>query len=188
VKISAVTPDDAASDPAHPDHDRWVKDRTLAMEARHAAVQGRTFRQAETENAFWLARAEAMARGHKDPVGKPQQRKRKTREERLANRPVQVRAAKPEKPVTLARLSPCGRCGICRACKREKRVLLISQRAKQGDMKFVTIMWRLSVDGMHALTCSGRFKGLTKRDANRKLMAELEDICDSTVMQMGPWR
>jgi hypothetical protein len=188
VKVSAVTVPDAASDSAHPDHDRWVKDRTLAMEAKHAAIQGRTYQQAEQENAFWLARAEARARGAKDAASKPTPGKRKMRDQRLADRPVAVRPAEPEKVRSLARLSPCGRCGICRCCKREKRVLLMTQRAKAGEMKYVQIMWRLSVDAMHAQTCSGKFRGMRPGDANRKLMAELEDICDATVIQMGPWR
>jgi hypothetical protein len=65
VKIHAVTPTDAASDPLHPDHDRWVKERTLAMEVAHAQRMGLGLRHAETENAYWLQRAEAKAReGH----------------------------------------------------------------------------------------------------------------------------
>lgn len=92
MKITAVTPSDAASDPKHPDHDRWVKETTLKIEVEHAKRLGLSFRDAETENAYWLQRAEAKAREKPGavPVSKTQ-RKRKTRDERLAERPVSRR-------------------------------------------------------------------------------------------------
>lgn len=188
MKVTAVTPVAAASDPLHPDHDRWVKETTLKMEVEHANRVGRSLRQAENENRFWLERAEAKARGLKDRPGTPKQHKRKTREERLAERPVTVRTAKPEAPKTWARISPCGRCGECIRCRREKRVLLMSQRAKEGDLKFAAILWKLGMLGMNARDLTGPYAEMNVRDANRALIRELEDICDSTVMQWGPWR
>lgn len=188
MKIAAVTPTDAASDPKHPDHDRWVKEHTLKLEVEHARRLGRSFRQAEDENRFWLERAEQRARGLKEPAGTPKLRKRKTREERLAERPVVVRPSKIKKDVGLRGLSPCGRCGVCIACKREKRVYLMAIKAKQGDAKFDRIIKQLWLNSMMANCCTGPFTGMTRIDAARKMERELEDICDATVMQMGPWR
>ncbi len=50
MKVAATEIPDAASNPTHPDHDRWVKDRTLRMEVEHAKVLGLPLRIAEQEN------------------------------------------------------------------------------------------------------------------------------------------
>jgi hypothetical protein len=190
VKITAVTPTDAAADPLHPDHDRWVKERTLAMEVAHAQRMGLSLRHAETENAYWLQRAEAKARESTSPaVASPSAKKRKTRAERLAERPVVVKAAKPERKRTLKDLSPCGRCGLCRACKREKRIYALAIKARnERDPKLMELIKLLWLETMQASSRTGKFQGMSTRDANRIIARRLEDICDSTIPAMGEWK
>jgi hypothetical protein len=192
VKVTAVTPSDAAADPNHPDHDRWVKETTLKVEAEHAKRVGLTYRDAEAANAYWLQRAEAKAREKPDPapVSKNQRKAgRKTREERLAERPVAVKRAVKEKRVTNADLSPCGRCGLCRGCKREKRIYAMIVRAKrEGDTKIQEVIKNLWLTAMQARDRTGPFAGLSVRDANRIITRQLEDLCDSTIPKMGDWK
>lgn len=190
MKIVAVTPTDAAADPMHPDHDRWVKERTLAMEVAHAMRMGLSLRHAETENAYWLQRAEAKAREGTVPAAPTSgQKKRKTRAERLAERPVVVKTAKPEKKRTLRDLSPCGRCGLCRACKREKRIYAIAIKArKERDPKLMELIKQLWLESLQASNRTGKFQGMSTRDANRIIARRLEDICDSTIPSMGEWK
>jgi hypothetical protein len=44
VIVKAVTPSAAAASPSHPDHARWVKERTLKQEIEHATLIGGTLR------------------------------------------------------------------------------------------------------------------------------------------------
>lgn len=190
MKVQAVTPVESASDPKHPDHDRWVKETTLKMEVEHAKRVGLSLRDAETENAHWLQRAEALAREAKPaaPAPSKEQRKRKTREERLAERPVERRVAKGP-PRTWKNTSPCGRCGTCRGCKREKRIYAIAVAARRdGDQVYKEALNTLWLHSMSAQNLTGTYAGMTKRDALRRLVRRMEDLCDSTIMQMGPWR
>lgn len=191
MKVDAVSVPDSASDPAHPDHDRWVKERTLKMEIEHAKVLGIPLRVAEQENQRLLERAERIAsdkpkltRKKKPPGTSAGQRV--SRAQRIASRGVTVRHAQPL--VMGASLSPCGRCGTCRRCKREKRVFAMSQKAKEGDHKFVVILWQLAMFAQQAQDGTGRFAGLSPRDANQMVIRRLEDVCDATVPAMGEWR
>jgi hypothetical protein len=179
VKVVAVTPSASASDPKHPDHDRWVKEKTIAMEVAHAERIGATLRDAEAENARLLARAEQLAK-RTAPIAAP----RKPREKRLQDRGVTVRAPK---EISLLKLSPCGRCGTCRNCMRERRVLLIVQKRKDGGalgalasrLKNVTDQFIMRV---------GTFKDLSKGDRDRALTAAVEEICNLSFPHLGDWR
>lgn len=186
MKVEAVAPAADASSPAHPDHDRWVKERTLQMEVEHAERLGLTFRDAEAENLRQLERSEAIAKAA--PIVTPATNRQAPRDghgERVAKRGVFKRAPKPT--VRNARLSPCGRCGLCRHCKIERRLFLMCQKAKAKDLKYVVVMWRLGMMGEQAAKRIGPFFGMSKRDADRKLVRILEDACDATVPSMGPW-
>ena len=48
MKIESVAPVAAAASPKHADHSRWVKEKTLQLEAAHIQIAGGTFRDAET--------------------------------------------------------------------------------------------------------------------------------------------
>lgn len=187
MKVTAVTPTDAASDPLHPDHDRWVKETTLAVEVAHAQRVGKTFRDAEAENAYWLNRAEAKAREAKPvPAAKP--RPRKDREQRAQARGVAVRPGKIGPEPTLRQLSPCGRCGVCRACRRERRIYQLAISYKQTrDEKIKRTLDGLFFLSMQARDLTGPFHGMSRTDAERVLVRKLEDICDSTIPSMGEW-
>jgi hypothetical protein len=185
VKVAAVSVPDAASAPTHPEHDRWVKERTLAMEVEHAQRMGGTFRDAEVENARMLQRMEALARAEKPAVRPP----RRSRRQRMLERAVEVREAMPAAPAfTWLSSSPCGRCGVCRACKREKRILAISQRAiQQRDPWALKSMWSISLMLLRWKGKTGEFRGLNKVDADRVITAAAEKLCDESVKQMGRW-
>lgn len=185
MKVAAVTPGEAASDPLHPDHDRWVKETTLKMEIEHAQRVGGTLRDAEDENARLLARMDALAREAR-PV---HQRSvpRKSRAQRALDRAVSVKHALPKPNMWLAS-SPCGRCGACRGCKREKRVLAISQLAtKQKDAWALQSMWGITLTLLRVNSASGEFKGVSKADAQKRLVAAVEKVCDESVKRLGAW-
>jgi hypothetical protein len=116
------------------------------------------------------------------------EKKRKTRAERLAERPVSIRPAKPEKKRTLKDISPCGRCGLCRACRREKRIYALALKARrERDPKLMEVIKNLWLETMQARDLTGKFAHMSKRDANRIIARKLEDICDSTIPTMGAW-
>lgn len=176
MTIAAVTPPDAASDPKHPDHDRWVKDRTLKMEIEHAQAAGLTLRHAETENARLLARAEMKAKEAPAVIAKPS---RMAREKRHADRGITRRAPKPEKKPECA-------CGACIPCRRKMRVLALYQgRANPGLRKLSD---DISAAYLAAITSKGSFSGLRPKDATRALAAKIDSICDASVFLMGGWR
>lgn len=185
MRVASVTAPESASDPAHPDHDRWVKERTLSMEVEHAKLVGKTFRDAETENNRLLERMEALARGRKPAAP----RQRKSRRQRLLERAVEVREALPRpQGLTWLSSSPCGRCGVCRACRREKRILAISHRAtKQRDPWAVKAMWGITLIILRWKGRTGEFRGMGKADADRRITAEAERLCDESARHMGRW-
>lgn len=185
MKVSAVTPTADASSPSHPDHDRWVKEKTLAMEVAHAQVLGGSLRDAETENIRLLARMDALARAERPSVTPP----RKSRRQRFLERAVEVREALP-RPATLTWLgsSPCGRCGTCRACLRERRILAISHMAtKERDPWALKSMWSIALFMFKISSNAGEFRGLTKSDARRRVEVAAEKLCDESVAKLGAW-
>jgi hypothetical protein len=186
ASVTAVTAPDSASDPAHPDHDRWVKQYTLAMEMEHAKLIGGTARDAEIENLRLLTRMENIARAARPRAPNAP---RKSRQQRALERAVKVREAMPSRDPGLLWLksSPCGRCGVCRACMRERRILAISQLVKQRDEWALAVMWRLSLFMLKANGGAGEFAGLSKSDINRRVTAEAERVCDESVKRMGAW-
>ena len=183
MKVSSVTAPDAASDPAHPDHDRWFKDTTLKMEIEHAKRLGIPLRHAEAENVRLLELHDRTVRESRPvekrkpkPVGTPPQE---------AHRGVIRRPARPEK-IKKVNLSPCGHCGTCRACRRTSRTMAIIHRRKETPA-LDTLALRMFVAALQAQSQIGKFKGLTKRDADRALTVEIESICDESVRQLGAW-
>lgn len=183
MKVTGVTTPDAAADVLHPDHPRWVKERTLAMEVAHAQRTGGTLRDAEAENARLLARMEALARAEKPA---PQALERASREERHRERGVFTRPVTPRLPGS--ELSPCGRCGTCRRCKREKRVYAMILKARAGDKRFEAAVKRLGLLAIAAQNGIGMFAAMTPADADRYITRRTEDICDSTIPTLGQWR
>ena len=181
MKIVAVTPAADASDPAHPDHDRWVKDVTLKMEV------------AEANNRRLLDRAERIAKDkpsglvkkRKPPSVQQERQRRKSRLQRLQERAVTVKAAQPL--VSPLKLSPCGRCGTCRACMRERRVLAIIEKARAGDLSMLNLAWQMTATALDAQGGTGRYRDMNKADRDRAVTAKAEFICDQSVRWLGNW-
>jgi hypothetical protein len=185
MKIAAVTAPDAASDPAHPDHDAWVKDHTLKMEIEHAKRVGIPLRVAEAENQRLLERSARIARETSKPK-KPKPAPRTTRQQRHRQRSVTIRAAKPIVPG--AAMSPCGRCGVCRRCMRERRILKIIQKGRAGDQFMFSLALEMTATLMNAMNCRGPFKDLSPADSDRMVANAAESICDRSIRWLGEWR
>lgn len=187
MKVTGVTPTDAASDPLHPDHDRWVKERTLAIEVAHAERTGGTLRDAERENARMLIRMEALARSEKI---KTQPDPHKSRRQRFLERAVEVREALPKRDpgVTWLKSSPCGRCGVCRPCMRERRILALGRMAtQQKEPQALALMWDMFAYLARSATKAGEFRDKSESDINRMVTAKAEAICDQSVRWLGAW-
>lgn len=186
MKIDSVSVPAVASDPLHPDHERWVKDRTLKMEVDHAKAVGLPLRVAEAENLRMLERSERIARD-----AKPAPKKEPAaitpnmgRRQRVKERGVTVKAAK---EISLLKLSPCGRCGTCPNCMRERRVLLIVQKRKE-DRFLKSLADSLFLFTINCSAGIGRFGDLTKRDRDRAIAAKAEEVCNLSVPRLGEWK
>jgi hypothetical protein len=182
VKISPVTAPTEASDPAHPDHDRWFKDTTLKMEVEHAKRVGIPLRYAEAENQRLLEQHDRMAADR--PAEKPK-RKPIAQPAKVAEGVIR-RPAQPEK-IKKVGLSPCGRCGTCIVCKREQRAMLIIARRKESPALDMLAL-RMFVAALQSQSSIGKFKGLSRRDSDRAMTVEVESICDTSVRHLGQWR
>jgi hypothetical protein len=177
VTITAVTPPDAASDPVHPDHDRWVKEKTLRMEIEHAQLVGLSLRHAEAENARMLARAEQRAK--EQPAPKAKAPPSEARAQRHAARGITRRAPKKRK-------AECA-CGLCTPCKRKMRVLAIFQRRASSDA-MCALGKDLGVALLALVSGKGSFAGMRQSDAKRAFNAKIDAICDRSVPLLGGWR
>jgi hypothetical protein len=179
VKVTAVTPPDAASDPAHPDHDRWVKDVTLRREVEYAQLVGLPLSYAESENSRLLERAERIST---DAKPKPTAAPSVARAQRHAARGITRRA-----PNKQSVRRECA-CGTCAPCKRKIRMLAIFARQRGGDATMRPLIYDMMSASVSATAGIGPFKGLA-RDAVKRLLAhKLDAICDRTVVAMGAWR
>lgn len=194
MSVKAVSPSPAASSPSHPDHARWVKERTIAIEVEHAQKMGGTLRDAETANAKHLER---LANRKKIALPPPRfkqptiQRRELTHEELRA---AQVRK-RPAKIVPVRKHMCGGACGMCLDCKRLQRVALIRDRLP-GEPRLAPIVNALAVMTI-AFGLQRRF-----RDAgvefnfddsrawvrNRAHDAAVSQIIDRTVPILGEWR
>jgi hypothetical protein len=186
VKVTAVTPSAAAANPLHPDHARWVKERTLAMEAKHHA----TFRAAELENTRQLER---LANRKRKPP-KPKKPAPVPTAEQLAKEGVRVRKA----PVRKAPpMPPCKLCRQCVWCKRAIRVSMIGVKARQQDLRAHALQDELNAIMIAAITnkdyrdAIGRelpFSRITGHDVDKAVTMGIEWVCDRSVNFMGQWR
>lgn len=183
MKIDSVTAPSQASDPKHPDHNRWVKDRTLKMEIDHAKAVGLPLRAAEAENLRMLERSERIARDSK-PAPKKDKPAAITpnmgRKKRVQERGVTVRAV--DSKIRVPKPSPCGRCGVCRNCMRERRVLLIMQKRK--DDAFLAGLAKGLIEAAMGV---GRYALLSKRDYDRAVTAACEAACEASIPRLGRW-
>lgn len=191
MKITAVTPVAAAANPSHPDHARWVKEQTLAIEARNQQAIGGTLRAAEIENSRQLERLANRKRMKRAPkkVARPVDNS-----EQLAKAGVTQRIAKPRK---LAPLPPCKLCRKCVWCKRSLRCSSIARRAREQDMKALALMHEITAITIAAMSrkdyrdALGRelpFSRIVDHDVDKAVTQGLEWVCDRSVSFMGQWR
>lgn len=180
MTVTAVVAPDAASDPAHPDHDRWVKERTLKMEIDHAIALGLPLAYAEAENVRLLERAEQIAKATPRKIDKP--KKNIGHNERLLQRGVTKRAADKQYDEP----KRC-KCGVCPGCKRAHRIVLIMQMGRQNKT-LGDLAKKLMLVSLQASSGTGRFSGLNKRDTARALHAYVDAACDASVRELGAWR
>jgi hypothetical protein len=194
VSVKLVTPAASAASPSHPDHSRWVKERTLEVEARHAHVIGGSIRDAEDANARNLIRLDARKREDKP---KPVKQavdvgKREITHAQLKEAGVTKRRAR----VTKIAAYKCKNCGLCRRCKRELRVSEIMRRNRIGDASVSALANSLAVmvlaHGLRKMYRDGsvefRFNELEGLHRNRALLAATELICERSSATMGAWR
>jgi hypothetical protein len=191
VKIVPVTPGVAASSPTHPDHARWVKERTLAREIAQAASEGLGIRVAEERNARALERL--SNRRPKPKKAKPTRRDPVTHEQ-LKAAGVTKRAPKPRK---LPPMPPCRLCRTCIWCKRTFRMSQIRRRAVELDQAALGLMQELVAIMLAAQQCKdyrdalGRelpFSRIQGVDVDKAVTQGIEWVCDRSTTFMGQWR
>jgi hypothetical protein len=195
--VKSDTPSPAARAPKHPDHARWVRDRTLKMEADYALATGRTYRDAELANQKSLERLSGKARDERPTLSRgPRKPPREGVVERHAKRAEQGVTIRPA-PVLVAPVSLCKHCGRCKTCKLEVRVLSIQRKGREGDVVGQALSWELA-GAMLAHQARKDFRGgtgvryefsqLTPRDRTRAFLAAVASVCDRSVKLLGAWR
>jgi hypothetical protein len=195
VSVKIVTPSDAASSPSHPDHARWVKERTLGIEADHARTIGQSFRDAETANIENLIRLDARRNQKRKP-----QKKAPKQTAKVALDPEHARIKEVKKTIPKIRTAPaskCNYCGFCRKCKRERRVSEIMAAARGGEqrahhlaMEMTAIVMAMGSrrDYKDAIGRELPFSRLTGADTMKALVTGCEWACDRSVSFLGEWR
>lgn len=177
------------------DHNRLLKERTLAIEVAHANATGGTLRDAENANMRALERLEARKR-YKKPSAKAAPRKFEHREitkKELAAHNVTRKPAPPKKVIP----PPCKFCGTCRWCSRFKRTQEIMRKARLGDANMLALGDELAglalaaqqrSDYRDALGVEYPFSRIVGFTANRAVTAGIESVCDRSTRWLGPWR
>ncbi len=194
MTVKLVTPAAGAQSPSHADHARWVKERTLEIEARHANAIGGSIRDAETANANNLIRLDARKREDKP---KPVKQAVDVAKRDISHADLKE-AGVTKRTASVVKIAPykCKHCGLCRRCKRELRVSEIMRRNRLGDSSVMAYANALAVmvlaHGLRKLYRDGsvefRFNELEGMPRNRALVAATELVCERSSATMGAWR
>lgn len=191
MKIVSVTPVAAAASPTHPDHARWVKERTLAREIAQAASEGLGLRVAEERNVRSLER---LSNRRPKPKKKKPTRRDPVTHEQLKAAGVTRRAPKPRK---LPPMPPCRLCRTCVWCKRTFRMSQIRRRAVELDQVALGLMQELVAimlaaqqrkDYRDALGRELPFSRIQGADVDKAVTQGIEWVCDRSASFMGQWR
>ncbi len=194
MSVKLITPAATASTPSHPNHARWVKERTLEVEARHTHVIGGSIRDAEDANNRNLIRLDARKRENKP---KPVKQALDVSKREITHADLkEAGVTKRRSSVVKIAAYKCKHCGMCRRCRRELRVSEIMRRNKVGDSSVMALANSLAVmvlaHGMRKLYRDGsvefRFNVLEGLQRNRALLAATELICERSSATMGAWR
>lgn len=191
--VKAVTIAADASAPTHPDHDRWVKEQTLATEIEHAARTGGSLRTAEDTNIAALNR---LAQRKATPRKPAKQTKRKTFAHREISKKELQDAGVTKKVATkptIAKppvISPDDQ-------KWAFRVARIMELGRQGDkrayqlaLEVVAIKMAVSARRDYK-DANGRelpFSRLRGASVHRAVRAGMEWVCDRSRTLLGEWR
>jgi hypothetical protein len=201
--IRANTPSAAAAAPSHPDHPRWLKERTLAMEIAAVQREGGTLRDAENANAVSLQRLEAKKRGPKLVATPSAIEKAASKQRRKERRDKLGVTYKPVATVRPAIVKACRTCGVCLHCRREIRMLAIMQKAGQGDLRMEWLVHNLvalqlamqkRIDAKITPTRGAPGKEVAfsrmRLNAERNLafLSAVTEICDWSIRSLGAWR
>lgn len=200
-------PSAAAAAPSHPAHPRWLKERTLAMEVRHAQQTGGATRDAELANQRALERLEGKKRdaGGRRRILSPRaiEREERRRDRQLSRREQLGVTYKPVAPVVKPAQFRCGRCGQCVVCRRELRAIAIMAKAREGDleMQWLThnlvalhfaIGKRIDCKISPSRSQPGREIAFSRMmlggERNLAFLGAVAEICDWSVRAMGAWR
>lgn len=192
MTVKAVTAPDAARDPKHPEHARWVKERTLAAEIQHAQTIGLSARDAETANIRNLERLEARKRDAKPRTTPAKPQRREVTRADLAAANVTKRAA------TVRKVRPprCNYCGVCVKCRRELRIRALINLSKT-DPRAETLLWevyavmRAADLGKDFQDGTGRIVPIsTMNGPQRRRVATdcINAVCDRSTALLGAWR
>ncbi len=194
MSVTPVRVPDAAASPTHPEHARWVKERTLALEVDHAQSAGGTLRDAETANARNLERLANRRKVALPPprFKAPEPNYRECTHEELRAAKVRKRPAK----IVPVRKHMCGgACGLCLDCKRLARVALIRDRLP-GEPRLAPVVNALAVLAI-AFGLRRRFRDAgvefpfdSQREAVRCRAHDsaVSQILDRTTPILGDWR
>jgi hypothetical protein len=196
--VRSNEPSEAAASPAHVDHPRWLKARTLAMEVAHASKRGGTLREAEAANATALARLEVSKRAARPVLAADKVANARRREERRDQLGVVKRPVAPPPPV----IDDC-KCNACQKCARRARLAQIMLRARQGDtaMRWLAdnlvalhLAFQKRIDAKIAPSPRARCREVgfsrMRLNAERNLafIGAVDSICDWSTRALGGWR
>lgn len=197
-------PSAAAAAPRHPEHPRWLKERTLAIEVKHAQQTGGSLRDAEAANQRSLERLDARKRERRPVMTPGKVAREKQRQDRRERRREKLQVTvKPVAPIVKPVILACGRCGQCIHCRREMRVAAIMAKGRQGDAamawlvnNLVALMFALQkrIDCKIAPSASSLGKEVAfsmmrlAGERNTAFVSAAAEICDWSVRSMGPWR
>lgn len=199
--VKAHTPSDAARSPSHPDHARWVKERTLAMEVSHQNQIGGSLREAEKVNMVALRRLEEQKRRDARKPKQPEKTQSEINEgvaARAAKRELEVKA---DTPYRGARV-PGAHCGQCLKYKRELRITAIMAKAREADGFCEWLTWQLVALGFalqKRIDCNiaptrrapkkaVAFSQMTKQQRIKAYLGAVTEICDWSIPKLGAWR
>lgn len=197
VDIVPVAVTDEQADPAHPEHQRWVKETLVRDEAQWLAkvpgghnVTTDAIERKVTEDVRRHYAAEREG-AYADQRPKPKQ-ERSTNPAADAAAEIGAEFTKgPDSSVVKAPPSmPCGWCGTCRACARTRRVAELVKTYSDSDGKVFAVYpglaGRLAMLFWLKRSKLGPFKELTTgRDRRRVFNRLVEDICDASDHLVG---
>ena len=192
MSVKAATPSPAAASPSHPDHARWVKERTLAQEIEHAKIVGGTLRDAEDANRVSLDRLAVRQRKPKPIVVTKRRAETEVTRKELIEAGVTKKAARiiPVQPMA------CRNCGLCLECKRLARLAEIRRREMLGETAMAPFVNTIRMTALaHGLRRPLRdagtvfpFDSPSERVRLRAYNAMIDRVCDRTTGIIGEWR